>query len=239
VSAAPQLLRKVASDPGAAARFATKRARAVQSSIEGARDARRLRREHPRLVPQGGRVIEQLRPLYERYVAEVSSPDHAISWESVSYLTHLCEVTRPRRALDLGSGFSSFLLRHYAVASADPVAVVSVDDSETWLARTRQFLLEEGLEDNGLRTWADFSADPGDSFDLIFHDLAGGELRNSASAVAAAALAPRGLIVFDDAHHSGHRRAARRAGKQTGLGTYSLHRWTADRYGRFAMLGAP
>lgn len=231
---------KAGRNPSVAAHAAAERAAKARSAIEGTLDARRLLRDHPRLVPPAGAAVgSELLPYYEQYVAEVSSPDHAISWESVRYLFHLCTATRPKRALDLGSGFSSYLLRQYAASAGEPVEVVSVDDSEEWMPRTRRFLAAQGHHDGQLRLWSDFVANPGQDFDVIFHDLAGGELRNSASSFAARLLSPRGLIVFDDAHHSGHRRAARDAGRTAGLATYSLRRWTGDSYGRFAMLGAP
>jgi predicted O-methyltransferase YrrM len=150
----------------------------------------------------------------------------------------VCVAAQPERILDLGSGFSSYVLRYYAASTGHDVSVVSVDDSEAWLERTRQFLADNALETGELRTWSDFVPEPGEPFDLIFHDLAGGELRETGMSVAVRALAPRGLIVFDDAHHPGHRRAARRVAREAGLATYSLYRWTRDAYGRFAMLGS-
>jgi predicted O-methyltransferase YrrM len=182
--------------------------------------------------------FETLATLYDRYVRDVSSPHMAASWESARYLRELCEAVGARRVLDLGSGFSSVVLRDYAASKRD-VAVVSVDDSPEWLERTRDFLSEHSYATDELQVWSDFAVAPGEPFDLVFHDLASGALRESAMSVAVRCLAPRGVIVFDDAHHSGHRRAAERTAREAGLATYSLYRWTRDGIGRFAMLGAP
>jgi predicted O-methyltransferase YrrM len=205
--------------------------------LEAVRDARRLRREHPRLTPSDQR-FEGLRPLYERYIAEVSEAGMAVSWESARYLRDLCDALAPRRVLDLGSGFTSVVLRHYASSVEHPVSVVSVDDDPRWLERTRGFLDEHGYTQGELRVWSDFANAPGEAFDVVFHDLASGSVREAAMTVAVGCLSPRGVILFDDVHHLGHRRAARRAAGDARLATYNLYRWTRDDVGRFALLAA-
>lgn len=183
--------------------------------------------------------FDGLRALYDRYVAEVSHPSMAVSWESARYLRQLCDALGPTRVLDLGSGFSSLVLRHYASSAEHAVSVVSVDDDPRWLDRTREFLGEHGYAEGELRLWSDFEVVPGETFDVVFHDLAMGALRETAMAVAVRCLSPHGVIVFDDAQHLGHRRAARREAGAAGLATYSLYRWTRDGIGRFAFLAAP
>jgi predicted O-methyltransferase YrrM len=242
VSTIPEILAKAARNPALAMRVAVdrsvRRARHAGNAVEGARDARRLKRERPPMVPAPVER-EELHALYRVYVAEVSLPGMAISWESSCYVRHLCDAFRPHRLVDLGSGFSSCVLRDYAASAPHEVSVVSVDDSEEWLGKTHEFLAAHGHDSGELRGWEDFAADPGAPFDVVFHDLAAGELREQAMSVAVSALAPSGLIVFDDAQHRGHRHAARQISSQAGLSTYSLHRWTNDAFGRFAMLGAP
>jgi predicted O-methyltransferase YrrM len=206
--------------------------------VEAIRDARRLRREHPRMLPDD-RPLHELRSLHDRYVAEISSGAWAISWQSVRYLMHICQVLAPARVLDLGSGFSSLALRHYAASAAHAVSVVSVDDNPRWLDTTRDYLEAHGYSEGELRPWSEFSQAPGEEFDVVFHDLASGDLRESAMTVAVRSLSPHGVILFDDAQHLGHRRAARRAAREGKLATYSLFRWTGDDIGRYAMLAAP
>ena len=206
--------------------------------LEGIRDARRLRREHPRMLPDD-LPLPALRSLHDRYVAEISSGAWAISWQSVRYLMHICNVLAPARVLDLGSGFSSLALRHYAASAGHAVSVVSVDDDPRWLDTTRNYLEAHGYSEGELRLWSEFSEAPGDPFDVVFHDLASGDLRESAMTVAVRSLSPHGVIVFDDAQHLGHRRAAQQAARDGKLATYSLYRWTGDDIGRYALLAAP
>ena len=59
------------------------------------------------------------------------------------FLRVLCREIGPAAVLDLGSGFSSFVLRSYDDGGG--ARVTSVDDSETWLARTAQFLESRGV----------------------------------------------------------------------------------------------
>jgi hypothetical protein len=49
-----------------------------------------------------------------------------------------------KRLLDLGSGFSSYVLRAYAAGVPGAVGW-SVDDDPAWLEKTRAFLVSEGL----------------------------------------------------------------------------------------------
>jgi predicted O-methyltransferase YrrM len=152
---------------------------------------------------------------------------------------HICGALAPARVLDLGSGFSSLALRHYAASVDHAVSVVSVDDNPRWLDTTREYLEAHGYSAGELRLWSEFAGAPGEPFDVVFHDLASADLRESAMAVAVRCLSPRGVIVFDDAQHLGHRRAAQQAAHDAKLATYSLYRWTRDDIGRFALLAAP
>ena len=68
---------------------------------------------------------------------------------------HICQVLAPARVLDLGSGFSSLALRHYAASAAHAVRVVSVDDDPRWLDTTRDYLEAHGHSEGELRLWSD------------------------------------------------------------------------------------
>jgi predicted O-methyltransferase YrrM len=196
-------------------------------------DAKRLSRQRPSLVPAPWRPAESdLLPAYTEYVNGVSVADHAASLETCAFLAHLCAANRPKRLLDTGSGFSSYVLRRYAAEAG--AAVVSVDDSAEWLPRTKEFLERSGLDTTDVLSWEEFRARDWEPFDLIFHDLAGGALREEAMPLVTSLLAPDGVIVYDDAHHSSHRAAMYR--NASDLETYSLKRWTRDRFGRWAIL---
>jgi len=189
-------------------------------------DAARLRRT--RFAPATLEpFLSELRPTYTEYVQRVSSPGMAASLETSAFLLFLARTLKAQRVLDLGSGFSSFVLR-----SSGAATVVSVDDSAEWLERTREFLDSTGTRGGELMTWADFSRREWEPFDVVLHDLAGGDLRNEVMPKAIALA--RTACVVDDTHHDGHRAAMKRSAN--GHALYSLRQWTYDGFGRFAYL---
>ena len=112
---------------------------------------------------------EELTEQHQRYVTEVSAPEHAVSLELASFLLAFCRERNPAEVLDLGSGFSSYVLRLYAAGSG--VAVTSVDTDASWLDRSRSFC--EGLPEGRFMTWRDFGSwfpEQG-SYDVVLHDM--------------------------------------------------------------------
>ena len=116
---------------------------------EGRRDERRLQRRFPPLA--GTEILaeatERLRPVFDEYVTSVSVPMAALSLETSALATVLCEITRPHRILDLGSGFSSYVFRRYAATASPQAEVWSIDDSPHWLEKTRGFLASKGFSE--------------------------------------------------------------------------------------------
>lgn len=220
---------------------AARRARAVRLDLDARRDVRRLRAAAPYLWPAEealDRVRAALEPAYSDYVDTVSDPSWALSLETAAYLGFVCDVLRPTRLLDTGSGFSSFVFRRYANdAHHTRVDVVSVDDDPAWLARTAAFLRRHRLPTDRLVTWPSELVGTG-CYDLVCHDLASGALRDSSMGPVLRCVArPRGVVVIDDAHvHGPH---ARREARTAGLTLFSLRDRTLDRFGRFALLGLP
>jgi predicted O-methyltransferase YrrM len=166
----------------------------------------------------------------------------AASLQTAGVLLWLCRRLRAHRTLDLGSGFSSYVLRAWVAESGAPGQVLSVDDSAEWLERTGRFLASQGQPAGGLLEWERFRREAAGlaPFDVVFHDLAGGQLREEAMPVAFACVKrPSGVILLDDAHHAGHRRAMRRLAGANGFDLFSLRRVTLDSSRRFAMLALP
>ena len=203
--------------------------------------ADRLLVDHPDLVPTEAElavVMGEIGPAYINYVGGVSVADHAASLETSAVLLYLCRRVRARRVLDLGSGFSSFVLRAYAHSSHWPVTVVSVDTDPEWLAKTAAFLDGRTNTPGELITWDEFNRRADwEPFDVIFHDLDKGDVRTNAVPWVCRLVAPNGVVVFDDAHHDGHREAFWKYGDANGLDVYSLHEQTMDTFKRFAALG--
>lgn len=202
----------------------------------GDRDARRLQQEG---LAADRLPFADIEEAYRDYVSTVSTPGMAASFETSAMLLWLCRSVQARRVLDLGSGFSSWVLRHYSEHDVDDdveVAVVSVDDAREWLTKTQDFLERYDLGDEGeLLAYDDFELTPG-SFDVVFYDFAAGAIREEVMPVGFAAARPGGFVLVDDAQHDSHRKHMHRNAKATGSDLWSLRRWTLDDIGRFSML---
>lgn len=217
---------------------AIRRGRRALHGLKGRIDATHLRTRHPHITPRGSsleRAGSELRSAYDSYVRVVSTPGMAASFETCCYLYFLCSSSQPRRVLDLGSGFSSYVLRYYASRAGHPVEVVSVDDSQKWLNCTRDFVNSHELGFGQFLLWSDFQH-AGGCFDVIFHDFADGAEREAAMPLAVKRLGPGGKIIFDDAHHDGHRACMKAVSRAAGVKMFSLHRWTCDERMRYSML---
>jgi predicted O-methyltransferase YrrM len=166
----------------------------------------------------------------------------AASIQAAGLLLCLCRRLRARRVLDLGSDFSSYALRTWAAEPGSPGQVLFVDDSVQWLEKASRFLASHAHSTAGLLDWEGFRREVSrqEPFDVVFHDLAGGPLREDAMRIAFAWIRrPSGVILLDDAHHTGHRRGMRRLAQQNGFNLFNLRCVTLDPSRRFAMLGVP
>ncbi len=208
-------------------------------AIRGHLDARRLRHLIPRLQQYeelAKPIREALRPYYEKYISEMSTPWMAIGFDTAVFLTVLCQIFRPQRILDLGSGFSSFVFRIYAVKASPAPSVVSVDDEPTWLDTTRRFLVTNHLTSENLVDWQTFRSTKHTPFDFILHDLGRMPLRRSALRTVLALVRVGGFVVLDDIHKDEYRVYAKRVLAELNLHSYSLRAFTKDRYGRYTLL---
>jgi predicted O-methyltransferase YrrM len=195
---------------------------------------------HPDLVPSDQElrsIAAELQAAYDLYTCTVSVRGHAASLQVASYLLFLCRRLNARRVCDLGSGFSSYVLDLWAREAAHPVTVMSVDTDPDWMNKTVRFITDHGGGDgHDFCSWDYFQTADVGLFDLIFHDLAGGDVRTDAMPTVVAHVAPFGVAIFDDMHHDGHRAGAESAAAEAGLASFCLVRQTFDDCGRFAML---
>jgi predicted O-methyltransferase YrrM len=172
-------------------------------------------------------AVESLRNAYRRYVAEVSSPEMAVSLECSAFLKLVSSRLKPSAVADLGSGFSSYVLNSSASG------VVSVDDSAAWLERTKDFLHAQGLSVFQLQDFESFLKEDR-KFDLIFMDLNFIEVRMQHTATLLEKLNPGGIIVFDDVHKPEY---LRHLAQTLPFGNcYLLENITRDIYGRYSLL---
>jgi predicted O-methyltransferase YrrM len=193
-----------------------------------------------RLFPELARAVlfaalGELAPLHEAYVEDVSTPDYAISLPLAAFLLVLCRRRRPARLLDLGSGFSSFVLRMYQAGAPGRPEVWSVDDDDAWLERTAGYLRERGLGTDHLMGLDTFRRSATGSFDLVLHDL--GAIDSPARAAllptALELTAPSGVVVIDDLMDYRYRARVRAACDEAGLPLVNLRAHLMDDLRRY------
>jgi protein-L-isoaspartate O-methyltransferase len=167
-------------------------------------------------------------------VAHVAPPNATTSLEVAAFLTELCDRHRPRRILEIGTGFASAVLRRLGEPPSWLPEIWSVDDDPSRLATTRRFLAQESLRVSRLLSWQEFQDTSEAGFELVVHDLG----------AAAAGILPavlervkgRGLLLLDGAHRAAEERAVRRLLAESGAEYWSLRRLTRDCFGRYALL---
>jgi hypothetical protein len=98
--------------------------------------------------------------------------------------------------------------------------VSSVDDDPAWLGRAVEFLGSCGLSPEELYLWP---STPSRTYELVFHDLAAGSLREES--MSTAVQASERFVAFDDARHRGHRATMKVTGRQS-CRIFSLRRFT-------------
>jgi len=179
---------------------------------------------------------QSLKSQYDHYISSVSLDYMAASLESSALLCSLADITGAGSVVDLGSGFSSYVLRDYAAQTTPTPVVHSVDDSVEWLGKTREYLEQQKSTTDNLYDWQEFEAKTHLKFDLIFHDMGNMDLRASALPWVIDHLNPGGFALLDDMHKARYRKKAEAVIAKTDLHLYSMRELTLDKLGRFAML---
>lgn len=176
-------------------------------------------------------VRAELADAYDEYTANVSPDNMAVSLIAATYLLSVCRDKKLVDVADFGSGFTSYVLAHYARTADYPVTVTSIDTDPEWLARTDEFLTAHELQSR-LVLWDDYLTEE-QAHDLICYDLGGGDVREAGMPVVLDRISPNGVVLFDDAQHIGHADAMRAACRARRRDLYSLRDETLDDYGRF------
>ena len=138
------------------------------------------------------------------------------------------------RVLDMGSGLSSAVLRKCAADASilGDVDILSVDDSEEWLEKTRQFLESKKLTTTGMAEWSTvrYSLEP---FDLVFFDLGTIPTRQAEMAYA---MCLGSTVILNDMHLPELQNAARQALSHIDIpwALFDLQPITHDCFKRFA-----
>lgn len=102
-------------------------------------------------------------------------------------------------ACDLGTGFSSALLRRYAQHVRD-IPILSIDDNPNWLKRNMDFVQSVGLRNDSMVLLDSIHVKQPPQFDLVIHDLGNNALTRIKTLPLAVKMAKRFLII-DDANY--------------------------------------
>lgn len=214
--------------------------RFVYDPFTGRRDFKRVNEKYPQLGNKkrlSEEFPKELELLYSQYVSEISNHVMAASIELSRFAHAFCGTVKPHRIADLGSGFSSVVLRHHKMCRDPDACVWSVDDSEKWLEETRRFLNLRGLPSDNLLTWSHLRAEATYHFDFILYDLGHvRELRKEALETTLDMVAPGGVIVLDDMNFIGYKRHVKQILKKRDFEAYNIRGFTNDSSGRYSYL---
>ncbi len=209
----------------------------------GEKDARRLSTYFSEFSDYNGFIasnLPDLKPAYQKYLDEVSTFDMALSFETSQLLYALAKIKKAKRILDLGSGFSSYVMRLYAKNSGNDTIVYSIDDNKDWLEKTRAFLDAMQVSTEHVLEWNEFRNQAPNGFDLISHDLGGLEIRAESLPFVISMMDESGIIVLDDMHKArggligGYRAVAIKEINKSGLLLLSARQFTLDQIERFS-----
>lgn len=212
----------------------------LRKVVESRLASARLGKKYPELSGKFRRewagARERLLPHYEDYVSGVSSDIMAASLEVSVLLLLCCEIFRPMRILDLGSGFSSFVFRFYMGTANPKPTVVSVDDSDEWLEKTGSYLKGKNVCTDNLIPWGDFAGMSMDPFDLVFYDLGGFEFRKDTFVKVTRMVSRGGVLIIDDMHSADYGSFVKEKMDAENMRYYSVREHTNDRFGRFSFI---
>ena len=173
-----------------------------------------------------------LAPVRHDYFSTVSMESMALSLESAALVTVLCKALEPKRIVDLGSGFSSLVIR----LAAPDAQLFSVDHSSWWLDATRRYLEANDVDSEGLFTWDEFRSSGETDFDLVIHDLGSTfTLRGEVLPEVLQLPRPGAWLLIDDLQVSQYRAKVKNA-VRTGFEVFRLSHETMDWHRRFAWL---
>jgi len=181
-------------------------------------------------------TLELLRKKHNEYINTISSPEMAASFELCILLYKLAITSKPKMALDLGAGFSSYVLR-LASHNSTNFTVYSIDDDSAWLQKTISYLKANELQTNNVMSMDDFKKLPDLNFDLILLDLNFVEVRKDYIDPSISMLNKNGLLIFDDTHKIEYLRIVKEKSLKNNINLFDFKNSTLDSFKRFALIG--
>lgn len=81
-------------------------------------------------------TIELIRQKWQEYTTSVSTPSMALSLETSLWMYEFLQKEKPYKILDLGTGFSSWLVHEF---SEEGTIINSIDTNSDWLEKSQKF----------------------------------------------------------------------------------------------------
>ncbi len=180
-------------------------------------------------------ISNEILSYYNEYINVISTPRMALSFESSILFYILISNLKPQKILDLGSGFSSFVIRYTLKEYDIKSEVTSIDDNEFWLAKSRDFVRDKNLEINTFILWDDFLVTDIQKYDFISHDLGTMDIRRKTLDSIIDYLKPEnGILLLDDMHKRKYREYVLENIKTLRIKKFDFRRYTLDSFGRFS-----
>lgn len=148
---------------------------------------------------------QQLARMYEKLRMEhLSQPGRrsvtAIHVPAAVYLHQRLTQLDPLSVVDLGSGFSTVVIRAWARATGSDAVLHTTDHARKWLGSTARDLREAGLPNDNMflhDEWTDGKVGL-DMYDVVFVDFHGPPQRVAGFEAYMDRVHPDGLVIFDD-----------------------------------------
>jgi len=164
---------------------------------------------------------------HEHYTRSVSSKGMALSLETAALVWTLCNNRYPQTIVDLGSGFSSYVIRSWAKTFGQRPVIWSVDDDPTWLTRSAQYCKEQDVDVSNFTTW-DVFMHTQLKFDIILYDLGRMQVRFENICRALDLCSSNGIVVIDDMHKFNYRKEVERVLLEKGFKGVDMSATTTD-----------
>ena len=214
----------------------------IRKAIVSSIDHNRIQKKYPDLQKmyetRKDKYKRKILTSYKEYISKVSSEIMAISLELSVFCILMCDMIRPQKIVDFGSGFSSYIFRSLTsiIDKNYQPAIWSVDDSSEWINKTKTFLGSHNIPSDNVISWDAFIEENLGLFDFILYDLGGFEFRKENLQRIIKSCDKNGMIIFDDMHSAEYGRYLNKVLKESDCACYDLYYYSKDKFGRYSKL---
>lgn len=215
---------------------------AIRKAIISLIDHNRIQKQYPHLQylyeTKKNKYKHKILPSYEEYTSKVSTEIMAISLELSVFCIVMCDMIRPSKIVDFGSGYSSYIFRSLPSIIGEDYqpAIWSVDDSTEWINKTKIFLASHNISSDNVISWDTFIKQKPGPFDFILYDLGGFDFRRENVKQIIKLCDKNGMIIFDDMHSAEYGRYLNKILKNTNCICYDIRYYTIDKINRYSKL---